>query len=357
MNRIPIWQVAGLSVRGAKHRQRGEANQDAALYRVDAASGVALIAVADGHGGAPYHRSAVGAQLAVDAAAQVLIACFAAPASLAAASQTLPHELLLRWRAAVDADLALHPRDSAAARLDNRRQPFLRYLPYGATLIAAGLRGGDLVILQVGDGEAALMTEDAAPHPLLPKDPRLGAGPTTSLCTPDAARQCRVAVIRLGTDTPPGPWLLALTTDGWRNCHLKESDFAGALATTRALAAAHGPQPLCDHLESWLTLWSAQGSGDDCSLALAWSGELPAAAAADEDASRTIERQLAALTRQQSTARHQLRAGLGLVLAVLACWLVVLAVSRGATTKPGSASTNFNAIPPSRSSAPSLPRG
>jgi len=327
VNAPPIWQVAGLSVCGTKHRQRGEANQDAVLHRIDPSSGVTLIAVADGHGSAPYDRSAVGAQLAVEAAAQVLLACFAAPEPLAVASRTVPHELLLRWRAAVDADLALHPRDSATAASKTRRQPFLRYLPYGTTLIAVGLRGRDLVMVQVGDGEAALLSEDVPPYPLLPKDLRLGAGPTTSLCTPDAARQCRVAVVSLGVDTPPGPWLLALTTDGWRNCYMKESDFTAALATTRALAAAHGPQSLCGHLEVWLAQWSAQGSGDDCSLALAWSGGSPAKAASDDDASRIIERQLAALTREQSTARHQLRAGLGLVLAVLACWLVVLAVN------------------------------
>ena len=62
------WAVAGASVRGALHVRDGLPNQDALLTWVsdDPAAPVAIVTVADGHGGARHFRSAIGARLAVE---------------------------------------------------------------------------------------------------------------------------------------------------------------------------------------------------------------------------------------------------------------------------------------------------
>ncbi len=60
------WVCATASSTGGSHRATGAPNQDAvATFETD--DGV-CVAVADGHGGARYVRSAIGSELAVDVA-------------------------------------------------------------------------------------------------------------------------------------------------------------------------------------------------------------------------------------------------------------------------------------------------
>jgi hypothetical protein len=312
------WQLAGISIQGAAHLRRGQANQDAHLCRHDLDSGTSIIAVADGHGSAPYTRSDVGARLAVTAAADALAACLARTGPLAAAIEALPFDLVQRWRLAVDDHLAQCPPtpDTASATTQPRQGPFLRYLAYGTTVIALGLRGEDLLVMQTGDGQAMLVGGNAPPWNLLPEDLRLGAGPTTSLCTPDAVRHVRVAAWRLADIAADAPALLLLTTDGWHNCFMQDSDFRAALRALRDLVAQHGLPPIATRLAPWLSRCSARGSGDDCTLALAWAGDLPAEPGTHATHQR-IDHRLAELGHVLSDARRRLRAGLGLVLTAL----------------------------------------
>ena len=62
------WQVSGASVRGASHLADGRPNQDALAQWPDGTTAVpaALVAIADGHGGARHFRSDVGSRIAVD---------------------------------------------------------------------------------------------------------------------------------------------------------------------------------------------------------------------------------------------------------------------------------------------------
>src|SRR5262245_35820133 len=114
----PRWQAVGRSVRGAAHAREARPNQDA-LELSSPGAGVQVAAVADGHGGARHWRSADGARMAVQAAAQVLhelaprfeATSVAERATLAA--MQVPTRIVEAWVAAARADLAAHPVSAA----------------------------------------------------------------------------------------------------------------------------------------------------------------------------------------------------------------------------------------------------
>ena len=298
MSAAQPWPCAALSVAGARHARGGKPNQDAALARHDPATGGTLIAVADGHGGAPYERSAIGARLAVEAAATALLGC--------EKDEDLPETLVRLWRGAVEAHFHRHLPPSLAARQRTAANPRLLHMLYGTTVLAALIQGGTLRLLQLGDGEAMLVEADGMAYAPLPADPRLGGGFTSSLCLPDAARHVRVVRRALPAEEAQ---LLLLTTDGWRNCFSHEKDFLNALRLTRTLALAHGPEALCAQLEPWLRQASRAHSGDDCSLAIT----LPRA----RHTPGSPIHGLADLHRPQARARRALHGLLALMLLLL----------------------------------------
>ena len=66
------WLVVSASERGSQHHRDGRPNQDAvASAPIGGPNPGLAVAVADGHGGASYVRSASGARIAVDVACEL----------------------------------------------------------------------------------------------------------------------------------------------------------------------------------------------------------------------------------------------------------------------------------------------
>ena len=280
------WRVAGRSVRGASHVRAGLPNQDAlSLWSSPAGDPLpcAAAAVADGHGGQRHFRSQTGARIAVEVAIGRLRA-------LAAGLERCTHgeraghvaahgpaAIVGEWAASVHADLAAHPiRDDEWAVLAEaegdagvdavRADPLLAY---GATLLAALVTPSAIVLLQLGDGDVLCVAGDGSTRRPIAHDERLAGNRTTSICQPDAESDMRLAVLHRDQDDAI---LLLLSTDGYANSFRSDDDFLCIGDDFRSLIAKHGLTAVDAQLETILLDASAEGSGDDITLALLHSG-------------------------------------------------------------------------------------
>jgi serine/threonine protein phosphatase PrpC len=282
------WRVVGHSVRGAAHVRAGIPNQDAIHWLPESSTGLPLIlAVADGHGSHRSFRSETGARLAVETAAGVINDFLRAQnqteslsVTKRAAEEWLPQALTRRWLEAVASHLAAHPlsADELAVLREvpavESAQSVPSNLPvvYGTTVLAAAVSAGFILYLQLGDGEILTVSREGEVTRPLPKDERLFANETTSLCSPDAWRDFRVC-FQVMSNAPPA--LILLSTDGYSNSFQDEAGFlkVGSDLLDMIRTAAGGLDMVNDQLESWLTESTYAGSGDDITVGLICSEE------------------------------------------------------------------------------------
>src|SRR4051794_894091 len=111
------WQAIGASVRGDSHRRSGAPNQDS-LALVPGHGDSAMVAVADGHGGAISFRSDFGSSIATTIAIQVVRAFSPTVRELddplellRVAAEEIPVSVVQGWTARVGEDLAVRPFD------------------------------------------------------------------------------------------------------------------------------------------------------------------------------------------------------------------------------------------------------
>ena len=274
---MPSWRVLGASVRGASHLHNGLPNQDA-LW-IEARTGAVVAVVADGHGGARHFRSADGARLAVQAAQEVLWALVSAfaPATRSEWAQLaaveLPQRIVSRWVELTRADFAqrsfsdqelldVESREGADAAASVCADPLLAY---GATLLAALAVPGTLIIAQLGDGDVLLVDAAGRTKRPVPRDERLLGSLTTSLCRPGAESDFRSVVLE-GKDACPA--LLLLSTDGYANSFCSDADYLKVGADFLEFLRRDGVGAVGRQLPAILEDASANGSGDDITLAM-----------------------------------------------------------------------------------------
>lgn len=155
------------SATGARHRNKHEAKQD---HRLVARIGnYTLICAADGHGGAEYTRSGIGAQIACAAAKYACGLDLEDPRDFAAGIKDRYDELV-----------ALHLRhrppaewEKSVLHLDDPR------VLYGTTILGAVVGEGRVRVFQIGDGSVVLCNKDR--YIEIEKDPRCSGNITTSL--------------------------------------------------------------------------------------------------------------------------------------------------------------------------------
>jgi serine/threonine protein phosphatase PrpC len=270
----------GASVRGATHTRNKLPNQDAIAWYAPAHRDDCLIlAIADGHGAPRYVRSHKGAKLAVKLAVEILQE-FAADEKAAEelatlpdhADSRLPRTLVRSWQSAVRHDITAHPFTATeelliAEHQRNRDNDPIR--AYGATLLAALITPHYLLLLQLGDGD--ILVVDSAgrvARPPMPYDPRLIANQTTSLSGETAWLDMR-AYFQAFTTRPPA--LVMLATDGYSNSFANEQGFKAAATDLLDAIRIQGSHQTRVQLPGWLRATSKAGSGDDISVALAYS--------------------------------------------------------------------------------------
>lgn len=274
------WDVMGASVRGATHIRTKLPNQDAiAWYAPAHREDCLILAISDGHGAPRYVRSHKGAKLAVKLAVEILQE-FAADENAAEELSTLPDHadgrlprtLVRSWQSAVRHDIAAHPFTAAEKLLVSEQKHDLDDDPlraYGATLLAALITPQYLLLLQLGDGDILIVdSAGRVARPPMPYDPRLIANQTTSLCGPTAWQDMR-AYFQAFMSRPPA--LVMLSTDGYANSFADENGFTTAATDILEFIRGHGPHHTRIQLPGWLRATSKAGSGDDISVAIAYS--------------------------------------------------------------------------------------
>lgn len=276
------WQTVAASVRGAAHIRSGAVNQDAVrLWQAMPNRLPLVLAVADGHGGAAYTRSHIGAAYAVNTALRVLARDLLprlltpdVPPDLThikrLCDEWLPKVLVRRWQERVRRFTERYPftaQDSGCLPTDGAQNAADLLTPYGATLVAALLTEKFHLYLQLGDGDILIVDGDGAVRrPALAVDTRLLGNETTSLCMADAWRSVRLAFQPVVGAMPA---LILLSTDGYANSFVDPTSFEQVGEDLLAAIGADGLAAIGERLPKWLAQTSASGSGDDISLALA----------------------------------------------------------------------------------------
>jgi serine/threonine protein phosphatase PrpC len=251
------WRVMGRSVRGMSHRRRNQANQDAIQWEV--ADGAITVAVADGHGSAACFRSAVGAELAVNLAVDLL------RDTCLEGTGRVPVELAARWREAVMEHAAAHPFTPAELALLKGPHSDPPFEIYGSTIMAVRATGSHILYLQIGDGDILIVDDSGDVTRPWPRDERFLGVETASLCGPAPEKDARVLVSELNGSAPA---LVLLATDGYANSFREDEGFLRTGADVLKLIRTEGAGYVEDHLEGWLNETSEKGSGDDITAAL-----------------------------------------------------------------------------------------
>lgn len=273
------WQTLCASVRGAAHIRSGVLNQDATAIWQATPHGLPLVlAVADGHGGAAYTRSHIGAAYAVKIAVRVLardllprLLIPGAPVDLTRVKRTcnewLPKVLVRRWQERIRGFTRRYPFAPDEIAPPSPEGSTDSLTPYGATLIAALLTEQFHLYLQLGDGDILTVAADGTVNrPALPADARLLGNETTSLCMANAEASMRLAFQPVLGEPPA---LVLLSTDGYANSFVDGASFDQVGADLLEAIRADGLAAVGEALPDWLTQTSAAGSGDDISVALA----------------------------------------------------------------------------------------
>ena len=280
------WRVTGCSVRGFSHVRSGLENQDAIGWiPADGTGSRAVLSVADGHGSPGSFRSAAGARLAVEVshglAAELLSAAPARPELSWVKDrleQEVPRRIVREWRARVEDHLSGSPfTEEELALVAERAGPKGRelvkadpYLAYGTTLLTAVAVESFAAFWQIGDGDVLTVSAAGGAGRPVPGDERLIGIETTSLCSADAWRLFRVAV--LGTPPP----VILVSTDGFANSFGDDAGFFRFGSDILRMLVTDGFGAVSGRLEGWLREMTETGSGDDISLGvLCRPGALP----------------------------------------------------------------------------------
>jgi serine/threonine protein phosphatase PrpC len=261
----PAGWALGCRRTGAAHLRAGKPCQDAFAIRLGSAEAPGLaVAVADGHGDERHDLSQFGAELAVAAAVEELLTIHShsgrpvASGSLKNSFRTdFPRRVHRRWR-----ELVLdhgRRRLSMAGEVVEERI----FSRYGSTLLAALVTDDAYLLGQIGDGEILLVRPGGAVERPLPRDAALVGSQTTSLSAPDAYNLWQTACLERGA----GGFLL-LTTDGLANAFTDEAQFARFARSLTERVRDYGRAGVAEALPGWLDHYSADGCGDDVTLAL-----------------------------------------------------------------------------------------
>ncbi|HMH93072.1 MAG TPA: protein phosphatase 2C domain-containing protein [Streptosporangiaceae bacterium] len=302
------WQVSIGSARGAAHLATGQPNQDAAAHQDVVGPGdPVIVAIADGHGHSRHFRSGSGSLLAVDVACQVAAALTAGlarraqPAALsyaevdAAVRGELAPALVRDWRAAVAGHLAEHPfTPEEQSRLDALGDD--PEIPYGATLLVVTIVAHWLICAQIGDGDMLAIRPDGQSFGPVSAGEKLDGERTRSLCQPDALAAFRVGVHDLVTRPLVA---LLLATDGYGNSQTADPWQPGVGRDLARFAAGHDHGWFERQVPGWAQRCaSADGSGDDTTIALlvhpdpaaaaVAARQVPVSAAADQATAETL---------------------------------------------------------------------
>lgn len=262
----PRWTALSGTQIGSVHVRDGLPLQDAHAVRVD--GGTAYAAVADGHGHHLHFRSDVGSALAVELGLELLGSALPRLTGVTETRSALRHvgaDLVERWTAAVYDHIQQHPFDAEESALvtGSDREHLTR--PYGTTVLAMVATDHVVGVLQIGDGDAVVVTGAGQALRPVPDDPDLDGTRTTSLCQADPLESLRVGAL----DPAAEEIVLGyLCTDGFSTSRVdRDGWWQQTGAELVSFAREHGFTWIAERLPGWLEE-PARIGGDDTTLAL-----------------------------------------------------------------------------------------
>ncbi|GEP39481.1 hypothetical protein NPS01_31440 [Nocardioides psychrotolerans] len=251
---------------GSVHIRDGLPLQDA--HAVLVADDTAVIAVADGHGHRLHFRSDVGSALAVRISSELLTAALPRltdPVTAPAVLREVGTELISRWTRAVGDHVTQHPFAGDDLALVDPTDPGRTTRPYGSTVLAMVATDTLLGVLQIGDGDAVVVTASGTSLRPVPEDPDLDGSRTTSLCQPDPGASLRVGALDVHAEDLV---LGYLCTDGFSTSRVDADGWWRQTGEELVgFARQHGFAWIDARLPGWLEEPAAIG-GDDTTLAL-----------------------------------------------------------------------------------------
>ena len=259
------YRIFSLSRPGEKYARRGFRCQDSSGTCTK--NGIQIVAVADGHGADDCFRSEIGASLAIDK-----VFCEALPLlydeSLPFSEQGIrnfKYRLWQSWREAVRRDWDSRrelgdkePRyefvsEKYKQRYQEEGEKYL-YTAYGTTLIAAIAIENELLLLQIGDGSAAVLCANGLFTLPIPQDAENYLNVTTSLSEEDADQKIRHAVLPLDKASCTCRWQFSCPAMGW----MTVSRFIGmkniSSSSTKSSLRLHSARARKRSAQSWPTM-------------------------------------------------------------------------------------------------------
>ena len=267
------WVVVSDSQIGSVHTRDGSRTQD--CHRVWTDGSCAVIAVADGHGHFEHFRSDVGSELATSAATEILVREVGGFRDAEAVGKRLASEigptLVDTWTRTVREHIDEHPFTSDE-KMDVPNDTTVGLLrPYGSTVLVMAVSQEVLAILQIGDGDAVVISDTGRIVKPLPPDVELDGVRTTSLCQPDPLRSLRSIGLDIASERVA---LGFICTDGFGASRTDAEGWWRQVAEELLdRARTHGFDYIKDKLPLWLDEPARYG-GDDTTLAIVGDGRL-----------------------------------------------------------------------------------
>jgi serine/threonine protein phosphatase PrpC len=277
------WGAFGETTRGTAHDRNGLPNQDALDWfpKQPWKFGPPLVmAVSDGHGSSKSFRSDTGSCIAVCQTRKIirhLLDSETISSDLSVVKklleERLPRDLVSSWADEVEKHRRENPfTPEELAFLTEKEGPLAcekvlasPLIAYGATLLTVFVSSTFIHILQLGDGDILTVSDAGEVNRPLPKDERLIANETTSLCQRSAWQDFRSCFIPLA-GSPPA--LILLSSDGYSNSFRDEDSFLKVGKDILDLIRTEGPRAIRISPREWLREASQAGSGDDITLGI-----------------------------------------------------------------------------------------
>ena len=254
--------IFGEWAQGATHSLPGREKECQDYWRkVDYINGVYIASVADGHGSDKCPYSADGSKYATKVFTSLMAEycnSYNDPDELIAflrreGEVRIAREISREWKEKI---LMVHKGNMREEDLSE--DEILK--KYGTTLLGVLATEKDVLVYQLGDGDITYV-DDETVKPLVQADKFLGVE-THSLSKTDSWKKAVWACLP-APEPGNGPYMYMLSTDGFSNSYVSQSEFYRACADYFALIKEHGWKKVKENLKEWLSETSRGGCGDD----------------------------------------------------------------------------------------------
>lgn len=296
-----LWTFS-LSVQGESHKKKEmenpgrlfpcQDNSDDDIYKKIKNFPVAVVSVADGHGGPAYFRSKKGSKKAIELGnyaqtrfSEEVIKNYLSDINVVKEefSKTYMKNLTYAWKLGIEKDLQRNPiteeekeflKKEDIHALQNyltaiEEKDFEKLLPiYGTTLCSAMvIPKVGFFAMQLGDGNIAVKFKDEPFVTAVAEDKNCFLNQTTSLCDSNSQNEIRFfASQRI-------PECVFCSSDGFENSFKDENQLMNVYEKVYGLFKSYEgdefskKKSALEELSDWLPKLSKKGSGDDISLA------------------------------------------------------------------------------------------